>query len=119
VIKGRFEKVLASHPIDSRTYIVAVTRGHRHDEVSLQAVIGRGAAYVGMIGSRRRARAVLQHLREAGLNRDDVAAVHTPIGLDIGAQTPEEIAIAVMAEIIQVRRGGSGRPLGASEASRT
>ena len=58
-----------------------------------------------MIGSKRRAKAVLQHLVEDGADPDAVAAVHTPIGLDIGAETPEEIAVAIMAEIIGIRRG--------------
>ncbi len=111
VIRGRFEEVLADYPLDSTTYVVAVTRGHKHDEASLRGVIGRGAAYVGMIGSRRRARAVLQHLLEEGADPDAVAQVHTPIGLDIGAESPEEIAVSVMAEIILMRRGGDGRPL--------
>lgn len=114
VIRGRFDEVLAECPIDAATYVVCVTRGHRHDEVSLRAVVGRGARYVGMIGSRRRAGAVLQHLVEDGADAEAVAAVRTPIGLDVGAETPEEIAVAIMAEIIQVRRGGSGRPLSES-----
>jgi xanthine dehydrogenase accessory factor len=74
-------------------------------------VIGKPAAYIGMIGSRRRVSAVLQHLVEEGADPEAVARVHTPIGLDIGAETPEEIAVAIMAEVIQVRRGGSGQPL--------
>jgi xanthine dehydrogenase accessory factor len=112
VIRGRFDEVLADYPLDATTYVVAVTRGHKHDEASLRGVIGRGAAYVGMIGSRRRAAAVLQHLLEEGLDADAVAQVRTPIGLDIGAESPEEIAVAVMAEIILVRRGGgTGAPL--------
>jgi xanthine dehydrogenase accessory factor len=111
VLRGRFDEVLSEMPVDGSTYVVCVTRGHRHDEVSLKATVGRGAAYVGMIGSRRRVKAVLQHLVEAGIDPEDAAAVHTPIGLDIGAQTPEEIAVSIMAEIIQVRRGGSGVPL--------
>lgn len=105
VIRGRFDEVLAEFPVDANTYIVAVTRGHKHDEVSLQRVVGRGAAYVGMIGSKRRAKAVLQHLVEVGADPEAVAAVHSPIGLDIGAETPEEIAVAIMGEIIGVRRG--------------
>jgi xanthine dehydrogenase accessory factor len=108
---GRFEEVLAEYPVDARTYIVCVTRGHKHDETSLRAVVGSPAAYIGMIGSRRRVGAVLRHLVEEGAEAEAVARVHTPIGLDIGAETPEEIAVAVMAEIIMVRRGGSGRPM--------
>jgi xanthine dehydrogenase accessory factor len=111
VIRGRFDEVLAEYPLDETTYVVAVTRGHRHDEASLRSVIGRGAAYLGMIGSRRRAAAVLGHLVEEGLDADAVAQVRTPIGLDIGAETPEEIAVAIMAEIILVRRGGTGAPM--------
>ncbi|MEX0684194.1 MAG: XdhC/CoxI family protein [Dehalococcoidia bacterium] len=114
VIRGHFDDVLAEYPLDATTYVVAVTRGHRHDEASLRCVIGRGAAYVGMIGSRRRAAAVLQHLREEGLDPDALAEVRTPIGLDIGAESPEEIAVAIMAEIILHRRGGTGRTLSSS-----
>jgi xanthine dehydrogenase accessory factor len=105
VIRGRFDEVLADYPIDATAYVVCVTRGHRHDETSLRCVIGRGAAYVGMIGSKRRGKAVLQHLRDEGADSEAVASVRTPIGIDIGAETPEEIAVAIMAEIIAVRRG--------------
>lgn len=112
IVCGRFEDVMAKREIDATTYVVCVTRGHRHDEVSLRNTVGRGAAYVGMIGSRRRARAVLQHLVEEGADPAAIAEVRTPIGLDIGAETPEEIAVAIMAEIIQVRRStGTGRPM--------
>jgi xanthine dehydrogenase accessory factor len=104
VIRGRFDEVLTEYQIDSSAYVICVTRGHRHDEVSLRCVIGRGAAYVGMIGSKRRAAAVLKHLRDDGAAAAAVDAVHTPIGLDIGAETPEEIAVSIMAEIISVRR---------------
>lgn len=109
VIRGRFDEVLAEYPIDETVYVICVTRGHRHDETSLRSVIGRGAAYVGMIGSKRRAAAVLKHLVEEGADAEAVAAVRTPIGLDIGAETPEEIAVAIMGEIIGVRRRGSSK----------
>lgn len=119
IIRGRFDEVLRDLPVDRSTYIVCVTRGHKHDETSLRQVAGKPAAYIGMIGSRRRVSAVLQHLVEEGADPEAVARVHTPIGLDIGAETPEEIAVAIMAEVIQVRRaqtggrlaGGSGRAL--------
>ncbi len=118
VIRGRFDEVLAEYPFDANTYVVCVTRGHKHDETSLRQVVGKPAAYVGMIGSRRRVAAVLQHLVEDGADPAAVARVHTPIGLDIGAETPEEIAVSIMAEIIQVRRGGSGRQMRESKARR-
>ncbi len=111
VIRGRFDEVLRDLPVDRSTYIVCVTRGHKHDETSLRQVVGKPAAYIGMIGSRRRVSAVLQHLVEEGADPEAVARVRTPIGLDIGAETPEEIAVAIMAEVIQVRRGGTGQPL--------
>ena len=85
-----------------------VTRGHKQDELSLRATIDSKAAYVGMIGSRRRTAAVLQHLGEEGLPQEALDRVHTPIGLDIGAETPEEIAVSIIAELIMERRGGRG-----------
>jgi xanthine dehydrogenase accessory factor len=111
VIYGDFAEVLREFPIGLNTYIVTVTRGHRQDEMALRQVAESSAAYVGMIGSRRRVAAVLQHLIDDGLDLEAVARVHTPIGLDIGAETPEEIAVAIMGEVIQARRGGSGRPM--------
>jgi xanthine dehydrogenase accessory factor len=108
ISQGRFDEVLEGYPIDGNTYVVCVTRGHKHDETSLRAVAPSPAAYVGMIGSKRRVSAVLQHLVEDGVDPDAVARVHTPIGLDIGAETPEEIAVSIMAEIVMVRRGGTG-----------
>ncbi|HEU4760091.1 MAG TPA: XdhC/CoxI family protein [Dehalococcoidia bacterium] len=111
VICADFVTALREFPIDAGTYVVCVTRGHKHDEASLREVVSSPAAYVGMIGSRRRVGAVLRHLIDEGADAEAVARVHTPIGLDIGAETPEEIAVAIMAEVIQVRRGGSGRPM--------
>ena len=108
ITSGYFEEVLDGYPIDANTYIVCVTRGHRHDETSLRLVAESNAAYVGMIGSARRVRAVLQHIVEDGVAQEAVDRVHTPIGLDIGAETPEEIAVSIMAEIVMVRRGGGG-----------
>jgi len=95
VICGGFAEVLGELPIDANTYIVTVTRGHKHDEISLRQVAGSEAAYVGMIGSKRRVSAVIQHLIDEGLDEAAVRRVHTPIGLDIGAETPEEIAVAI------------------------
>ena len=91
--------------------VVLVTRGHSEDEVCLQAVMATGADYVGMIGSKRRTRIVLERLREAGADEEMLGKVHAPIGLDIGAVTPEEVALAIMAEIVAVRRGGEGGSL--------
>jgi len=108
VICEDFEEALRKFPIDSKTYITLVTRGHKQDELSLRTCLGRGAAYLGMIGSRRRTRAVLEHLAAEGFDPAELAKVRTPIGLNIGAETPEEIAISIMAEVIMMRRGGDG-----------
>lgn len=111
VICDDFERALDRFPLNANTAVVMVTRGHKQDELSLRRVLGRGAGYVGMIGSKRRTAAVLEHLAAEGYDEAELAKVRTPIGLDIGAETPEEIAIAIMAEVILLRRGGSGRPM--------
>ena len=111
VICGDFGEELERFPITANTYIVLVSRGHKVDELALRTVAERGAGYVGMIGSKRRTRTVLQHLAEEGLDPESLDRVFTPIGLDIGAETPEEIAVSVLGEIILVRRGGGAQPM--------
>ncbi len=111
VLCDDFEAALERFPVDSNTSIVLVTRGHKQDELSLRKCVGRGAGYLGMIGSKRRTRTVLEHLRDEGFAQADLDMVRTPIGLDIGAETPEEIAISIMAEVIMTRRGGTGAPM--------
>src|SRR3546814_514525 len=108
VICAEVEEALDGLELDATSYVVLVSRGHRVDEDALRHSVGRGAAYVGMIGSRRRTSTVLRHLLEEGIAPGALEAVSTPIGLDIGAETPEEIAISIMAEIIMVQRGGTG-----------
>jgi xanthine dehydrogenase accessory factor len=110
-ISGDVEQILRDFPIGGNTYVVMVSRGHKVDEQALRATVARGAGYVGMIGSKRRTSTVLRHLAEEGFEIDDLERVYTPIGFDIGAETPEEIAVSIMAEIIAVRRRGSGRPM--------
>ena len=99
--------------IGRRTYLVLVTRGHKYDFEALRSLLlgSDVPAYVGMIGSRRRTRAALEALARAGIGADRLAAVHAPIGLDVGAETPEEIAVAIAAELVMVRRGGTGQRL--------
>lgn len=98
-----FEEALAKIPGDDDTFFIIVTRGHRYDEACLSAIVRKPHAYIGMIGSRRRVGFVKESVIEGGGDPEVVSSVHTPIGLNIGAQTPEEIAIAIMAEIIQVK----------------
>jgi xanthine dehydrogenase accessory factor len=111
VICGDFVEELRRFPIDANTYVVLVSRGHKQDELSLREVVRSNAAYVGMIGSLRRVGTVLTHLARERFPREALERVHTPIGLDIGAETPEEIAVSIVAELIAVRRGGSGQKL--------
>lgn len=91
--------------------VAVVTRGHSEDESCMQAILKTNPEYVGMIGSKRRTKIVIERLRSSGVYPDKLELVHAPIGLDIGAVTPEEVALAIMAEIVAVRRGGTGSPL--------
>jgi xanthine dehydrogenase accessory factor len=92
--------------------VAIVTRGHSEDEQCLRAALSFSTPdYVGLIGSKRRTRIVLERLRESGVSPEQLAKVHAPIGLDIGAVTPEEVALAILAEIVSARRGGAGGPL--------
>ena len=111
VIAEEFDTALDEFPIDENTYVVIVTRGHKQDEISLRHVINSPAAYVGMIGSHRRASAVLRMVYESGVSLESIARVRSPIGLDIGAETPEEIAVSIIAEIIMAYKGGTGMPM--------
>jgi xanthine dehydrogenase accessory factor len=87
------------------SYAVVVTRGHKGDAAALRAVLGQGLRFVGMLGSRPKVVHIFTALREEGAKPEDLAAVHAPLGLEIGALTPEEIAVSIMAEMIAVRRG--------------
>jgi xanthine dehydrogenase accessory factor len=84
-------------------YIVIVTRGHLHDETVLRAPLRTDAFYIGMIGSRKKRETIYDHLRADGYTEADIARVYSPIGLPIGAETPEEIAVSITAEMIRVR----------------
>ncbi|MCA1593183.1 MAG: XdhC family protein, partial [Acidobacteria bacterium] len=91
--------------------VAVVTRGHNEDEECMRAVLAARPDYAGMIGSRRRTNIVLERLRESGVPDDLLREVRAPVGLDIGAVSPEEVALAILAEIVAVRRGGMGQPL--------
>jgi xanthine dehydrogenase accessory factor len=93
--------------------VAVVTRGHNEDEQCLQAVVRTNPDYVGLIGSKRRTSIVIERLREAGATDEQLRNIRAPIGLDIGAVSPEEVALSIMAEIIAERRSGSGAPLSA------
>ncbi|MEW5911749.1 MAG: XdhC family aldehyde oxidoreductase maturation factor [Thermodesulfobacteriota bacterium] len=103
-------QVLAGEELGSEAYLVIVTRGHLYDKEVLAQCLRQPAAYVGMIGSRRKRELIYQALLQEGFRQEQLDWVHSPIGLDIGAETPEEIAIAIAAELVAVRaRRGGGR----------
>lgn len=101
-------------PPAERTHVLLVTRGHRYDHECLRHLLlvdRTPTEWIGMIGSRRRVRATFHQLREEGVPRETLARIHAPVGLDLGAETPEEIAVAIAAEWVLGRHGGTGRPL--------
>jgi len=99
--------------IHAWSHVILVTRGHRYDYECLRRVLQNKTEplYLGMIGSRRRVRATFEALLAEGFPHEQLRSVRAPIGIDIGAETPAEIAVCVAAEIVQVWRGGSGHPL--------
>ena len=106
ILVGDMAECLASLSVDPSTYIVLVTRAHAFDESALRQLAGCRAPYIGMIGSRRRVLIVYRNLIESGVPADSLGNIYAPIGLDIGSRTPEEIGLAVVAEIVNVKRGG-------------
>ncbi|MDR1291856.1 MAG: XdhC family protein, partial [Clostridiales Family XIII bacterium] len=107
VICDDFSRVMERVNVRSSDYVVIVTRGHKHDTECLEGVLsGVRPAYTGMIGSRRRVAIVMKQLADAGYSQELLDDVHTPIGLKISAVTPAEISVAILAEIIQVKRAG-------------
>jgi xanthine dehydrogenase accessory factor len=104
-------RYLASTEVDQRTVICVLTHDPKFDVPVLEVALRRPAAYIGAMGSRRTHDDRLARLREAGMTEDELARLRSPIGLDLGARTPEETAVSVAAELIQLRWGGSGHPL--------
>lgn len=96
-----FVKALGKLEFSDNTFYVIVTRGHQNDYECLSAILRRKSSYIGMIGSRAKVKATFERLCEDGFSEEQRSAVHAPIGLSIGANTPEEIAVSIMAEIIQ------------------
>lgn len=108
VICSPFEEALSNIEGSSGTFFVIVTRGHRYDQTCLENIIFKENAYIGMIGSKVRVAKVLDYLESEGISREKLNKVYTPIGLKIGAETPEEIAVAIMAQIIEVKNKETG-----------
>jgi xanthine dehydrogenase accessory factor len=96
---------LQANQLPPTAYAVIVTRGHRHDLDALRALVPSMLRYVGLIGSRAKVRRIYDALREEGASAEALSRVHAPIGLDIGAITPQEIAVSILAEMIAVKHG--------------
>jgi len=107
LVPDSFQYALNGLDIDVESFLVIVTRGHAHDQVILRQALLTKAGYIGMIGSRRKRDAIYEALLNEGFTRTDLERVHSPIGLDIGAETPEEIAVSIVAELIRIRAGKS------------
>jgi xanthine dehydrogenase accessory factor len=103
VVPESFDGAVVTLPIEEDSYIVIVTRGHLHDKSVLRQALTTRAGYIGMMGSKRKVAEIFRALREEGFSSQELERVYTPIGLSIGAETPEEIAISIAGELIQVR----------------
>ena len=103
IVVDDFDHSFDDIDVDEDSYIIIVTRGHRGDLKVLRQALKRQSAYIGMIGSRRKNRLLYDTLMEEGVTEDQIAQIHSPIGLDIGSETPEEIGVSIAAEIIGVR----------------
>jgi len=102
---GNTELVGRDLAIDESSFVVVVTRGHRFDKDWVEAVLPHRPRYLGMIGSEDKVRATFEEMAADGVPRDELAKIHAPIGIDLGAETPDEIAVSVVAEMIAVRHG--------------
>jgi xanthine dehydrogenase accessory factor len=114
---GPFVETLENLEINEQTFAVVVTRGHNWDEASVRTILKRKTAYLGMIGSKRRAKATLERLADS-YSPEQLATIHTPMGLDIGAESPAEIALAICAEIVKVRHRRVGEAISLAAKAR-
>lgn len=105
VIVDDFTRVFEQLSFHGNEYVVILTRGHKHDALVLEQVMKRPSRYVGMIGSKRKTRMVMDYMRQQGFHDKMLESVHAPIGIAINSETPQEIAVSIAAELIKVRRG--------------
>ncbi len=108
IIAKKPEDALDELPINPNTFIIVATRGHRYDNVALAAAARTSAKYVGLLGSKRKIILIYEDLMQMGISNERIRELRAPIGLDIGARTPEEIAVSIMSEVLMFRLGGDG-----------
>jgi xanthine dehydrogenase accessory factor len=118
VVVCDFEDTFERVPVDKKSFIVVATRGHNHDLDAIKAALKTEAHYVGLLGSRRKKALLFRMLEESGFSKDTVSRVIIPVGLPIKSVTPEEIAISIMAQIIQFRREDGASRVSSSSCSR-
>ncbi|MFH1652203.1 MAG: XdhC/CoxI family protein [Chloroflexota bacterium] len=111
VVLASFSEGLSQVPVNRNTFIVVATRGHRDDDIAVEAALRTPAAYVGLIGSKRKTLLIHESLRQRGVPPERIREIHAPIGLSIGAVTPEEIAVSILAEMLMCRLGGDGKTM--------
>ncbi len=102
---GKYSELIDSYDFNDFTYVVVVTRGHLQDAECVKGIIKKNKRYLGLIGSKRKVNLILEDLNKSGFEEKEINKIHAPIGIDIGAETPEEIAVAIMAEIIGEKYG--------------
>lgn len=107
LIFGDIKENLAKYPMDENTYVVIVTRGHEYDQDSLEAVINKKPKYIGLMGSKKKVKAIMSNLKKKGIDEELLKKIYSPIGINLGGETPEEIAISIMAEVLIVKNEGS------------
>ncbi|SDY87952.1 xanthine dehydrogenase accessory factor [Proteiniborus ethanoligenes] len=103
---GNIEEGLKNYNIDENCYIIIVTHGHKYDELALKAVLDRGAKYIGMVGSVKKTKHIMDVMRSLGIPKETLETVYSPVGIDLGGQSPQDIALGIMAEIILVKNNG-------------
>lgn len=108
---GLMEQLPATLKIGRQTYLILTTRGSSVDVAGLPALLDTPAAYIGVIGSKRRWATTVKELESRGISREKLGRVHSPMGLELQAETPEEIAVSIMAEILMIRERGTGRSM--------
>ena len=111
IVVAPYDQWASQVSLNINSFVVVATRGHRFDDMALESALLTPSRYIGLLGSRRKTLMIYQRLVRQGATPERLKQVRSPIGLDIGALTPEELAVSIMSEIIMVRRGGAGSPM--------
>ncbi len=117
LLVNEFDRAFDTIPVEKGTYIVVATRGHNHDLDAVRAALRTDARYIGLLGSKRKKALLFKALKESGVPQEEIARVVIPVGIHIGSVTPEEIAVSIMAQIIQIRRENGAARLGHTACS--